>query len=130
MAQEKKGLSADGMKKGFRKAVLAGMGAAALAKERVADATRTMIAKGEKVEPDVKRAFKKLVERRRKTGQKVGVQMGTQVKRLVRSLPVVTRGDIAALAQRVDGLAKKIDGLNRKPKATKAEAASASGSQA
>ncbi len=102
-------LNVEGLKKELRRVVLAGLGAAVLAKEGVADAAKRWLSKGESVEPEIKKALKKLGDRRREAAEKTG----RGFKKAVGFLPVVTKNDFAELAQRIDALSEKVESLRR-----------------
>lgn len=102
-------LNVEGLKKEFRRVVLAGLGAAVLAKEGVADVAKRWLAKGEAVEPDLKKALKKIGDRRREVAEK----SGRGFKKAVGFLPVVTKNDFAELAKRIDALSEKVESLRR-----------------
>jgi polyhydroxyalkanoate synthesis regulator phasin len=70
MAQEETKVSLETLKRDLRKVVLAGVGATVLAKEGAAGLAQRWLAKGEGVEPEIRRALKKLVERRKAVAAK------------------------------------------------------------
>ena len=125
VAKKKKTTPVDSLKKELRRVVLAGVGAAVLAKEGAADVARKWLEKGEDVEPQIRRTLKRISDQRKKASKKAGKvagQVDGRVRSLLRKLPLVTKRDLADLAKRIDSLASKVDALSngkKKQKRTK-----------
>lgn len=103
-------VNVEGLKKELRRVVLAGVGAAVLAKEGAVDLAKKWVAKGEAIEPDLKKALKKVTEKRDTVGEKAGQGF----RKAVGYLPVVTKNDFAELVKRIDTLSEKVESLRRK----------------
>lgn len=117
MAQANRIAGLDSLKKELRKVVLAGVGAAVLAKEGATDVAKRWLARGEKVEPELRKALKRITERRKAVVKQVGKAAATvdgRLKRIVRYLPLVTKNDLSYLAKRIDALAAKVEALSPK----------------
>lgn len=109
-----------GLKKGLRRVALAGIGAAALAKERAQEFAKRCTAKGEQMEPQIKKAIRKIAERRKLVAKKVGAAAGKAeggMKRLWKQIPLVTKSDLADLGRRIDALAGRMETLTKTRKA-------------
>lgn len=103
-------LNFEGLKKELRRVVLAGVGAAILAKEGAAGLAKKWVAKGEEVEPELKKALSKLREKREQVAEKSGEGW----KKVTGYLPLVTKKDFADLVKRIDALSAKVEGLRSK----------------
>ena len=99
----------ESVKRELRRVVLAGVGAALLAKEGAADLAKRWVSKGEEVEPEIKKALKKIGEKRAQVGEKTGEGL----KKAWGYMPLVTKKDFADLAKRIDVLASKVDTLKK-----------------
>lgn len=119
MVKERARQGVETLKKELRKVVLAGVGAAVLAKEGATDVARKWLAKGESVEPELRKALKQAVARRRKVADaagKLGEKAQGGFKKMMAAIPMVTKTDVAGLARRIDALAEKVEALGRKRK--------------
>ena len=106
-------------KKGLRKVVLAGMGAAALARDGASETARKCVRKGEELEPGLKKILHRLAQQQKSVVQKVGKVTTAVDQRLqgwTKRIPVVTRRDFSELVQRIDVLTVKIDALASRKK--------------
>lgn len=103
-------INLEGLKKELRRVVLAGVGAAILAKEGAVGLAKRWVAKGEEVEPELKKALNKLGEKR----QQVTDKTGEGWKKVTGYLPLVTKKDFAELVKRIDALSAKVEGLRGK----------------
>lgn len=103
-------LNLEGLKKEIRRVVLAGVGAAVLAKEGAVDLAKKWVNKGEEIEPEIKKALKKLGEKRAQVSEKTG----DGFRKAMGYLPLVTKKDVADLAKRIDALATKVDSLKKR----------------
>ncbi len=113
------GLSAETLKRDLRRVVLAGVGAAVLAKEGAVDLAKKFLAKGEDVEPELRKALKRLSDRRREAAARADglrTKVDGRLRRFVEALPLATRRDLAQLSGRIDTLSAKVDSLSRKRK--------------
>lgn len=99
----------EGLKRELRRVVLAGVGAAVLAKDGAVDLAKKWVHRGEEVEPEIKKALKKLGEKRAQVSEKAG----HGVKKAWGYLPLVTKKDFVDLAKRIDALTAKVDSLKR-----------------
>ncbi|GEM_PF-962129 len=109
MEKVREKVSLENLKKELRRVVLAGVGAAVMAKEGAADLAKKWVSKGEEVEPELKKALKKLGEKRTQATDKAG----DGVKRVLGYMPLVTKKDFVDLAKRIDALAAKVDSLKK-----------------
>jgi len=103
-------LNVESLKRELRRVVLAGVGAAVLAKEGAVDLAKKWVAKGEAIEPDLRKAFKKVTEKRATVTDKAG----RGFRKAIGYLPVVTKNDLAELVKRIDSLSEKVESLRRK----------------
>jgi polyhydroxyalkanoate synthesis regulator phasin len=110
VVKEKAKEGLESLKKELRRVVLAGVGAAVLAKEGAAGLAKKWLAKGEEVEPELKKALEKLGKKRDEVREKAG----EGAKKVWGYLPVVTKKDFAELAKRIDALAVKVESLRKK----------------
>jgi len=114
MARTQKREEARNLRAGLRKVVLAVVGAAVMAKESAQDVARKCVARGQKVEPQIRKTLDRLVEQRRKAVDQAGKlaeKVDGRIRNLSRYLPVVTRHDLAELVRRLDSLSHKVDAL-------------------
>jgi polyhydroxyalkanoate synthesis regulator phasin len=109
MSKKTASLNLGPLKRDLRKVVLAGVGAALLAKEGTVELARKFMEKGEDVEPQIKKTLKSLSDHSKAAVKKTGGSLKT----LGESLPLVTRKDWAAHTDQIKTLALKIDALAR-----------------
>ena len=103
-------LSIEGLKKEIRRVVLAGVGAAVLAKEGAVGLATKWVNRGEEIEPEIKKALKKLGEKRAQVSEKTG----NGFRKAMGYLPLVTKKDVAELAKRIDAIGAKLDSLKKR----------------
>jgi len=119
MAKLTEKIDLEALKKELRRVVLTGVGAAVMAKEGAVDLAKKFLSKGEDVEPELKKAFKSLMERRRKVAEKAGglrTKAEGGLRALAKRLPIVTRQDFQELSGRIEALASKVDTLAKRRK--------------
>jgi poly(hydroxyalkanoate) granule-associated protein len=105
------------------KVVLAGVGAAAVAQEALADCLARFVERGEIVEQETRQIFRdrmarrrhqvrKLVERRTEALQDSEAELEAEVQGLLDRMNVPSKSDIDALSAKITELSKKVDELN------------------
>ena len=94
----------------FRKVMLAGIGAAALAQEEAKSFIHKLIEKGELAEKDGRVLMKDLREKRR---QKAEEHIDKHLTDLIERMKIPTKADIEALSERIAEISKKVDNLKK-----------------
>ena len=115
MARTRKAAKKTAVKDNLKKLVLAGVGAAVLAKEGVEDLAKTLVKTGEKAEPKLRKQIKMLTARRDEVARKAGRVAKTvngSLRRFGSRIPLVTKKDLLDLARRIETLSGKVDALS------------------
>ena len=101
----------------LKKVALTGLGAATVARETAAGAMKKFLAKGEAMEPTLRKGFKAMVAGRKKASQTAG-RWSTRAqggfRKVMEAIPVVTKSDVAGLMKRIDALTTKVEALSTK----------------
>lgn len=103
--------------KELRKFALTGLGAAMTAKENAKGMTKKWLAKGEAMEPQIKKTVKRLVDQRKtlsKKASRVAAQADSRLKGFVKYIPVITRKDFTSLSKQMEQLTTIVNGLAKK----------------
>jgi polyhydroxyalkanoate synthesis regulator phasin len=100
---------ATGLRARARKAALAAIGAASLARETLAETFRKCVERGEKVEPELRRRFQALTKRTAQAKDRVAHRVNGAVREWRARLPFATRGDLEALERRIEQVARRIE---------------------
>lgn len=100
-----------------RKVLLASIGAVALAQEEVEDFVEKLVERGEIAEKDGRKLIKEVMERRKKTAEKVTEKaeegLDRRVEDLLTRMNVPTKADMDALSAKITALTKKVDELKK-----------------
>ncbi|MBI2933908.1 MAG: phasin family protein [Planctomycetes bacterium] len=110
-------ISVENLRRDLRKMVLTGVGAAFMATEGAADMAKKWLARGEKAEPEIRKAVKKLADRSKTLTEKTDTlraKVNGQVNKLVDALPIVSRKDVKELSRRIESLTTQVEALAKK----------------
>ena len=103
---------------GIRRAMLASVGAFAVAQDEAEKFVNKLIEKGEIAEKDGRSLLKDLSENRKKrakeSSQRVSDEMEKRMESLLTRMNIPTKSDIEQLSKKVAELTKKIDALKEK----------------
>lgn len=94
-----------------RKVLLAGIGVVSLAQEEVEDLVNKLIERGEIAEKDGRKLVDEVIDKRKKTADKMKGKFDKRLDDLLERLNVPTRADIDALNAKITELSAKIDQL-------------------
>lgn len=95
----------------LRKVLLAGIGVVSLAQEEVEDLVNKLIDRGEIAEKDGRKLVDEVLDKRKKTAEKMKSKFDKRLDDLLERLNVPTRADIDALNAKITELTAKIDRL-------------------
>jgi poly(hydroxyalkanoate) granule-associated protein len=96
-----------------RKVLLAGIGAVALAQDEIEDFVNKLVDRGQIAEQDGRKLLKDVMERRRKSAEKVDEGMDKRVEDLLSRMNVPSKADVEALSAKITALTKKVDELKK-----------------
>jgi poly(hydroxyalkanoate) granule-associated protein len=97
----------------FRKALLATIGAAAIAQEEVEALINRLVERGELAEQEGKKLAQEMMEKRKTKTVKVEAEISKNLEGVLERMNIPTKADVDALSQKISGLSKKIDELKK-----------------
>jgi poly(hydroxyalkanoate) granule-associated protein len=97
----------------LRKALLATIGAAAIAQEEVEALINRLVERGEIAEQEGKKLAQEMMEKRKIKTAKVETEISKNLEGVLERMNIPTKADVDALSQKISGLSKKIDELKK-----------------
>lgn len=99
-----------------RKVLLASIGAVALAQDEMEDFINKLVERGEIAEKDGKKLFHELMEKRKKSTEKVEDEIASRVEEALDRMNIASKSDLETLSKKITTLTKIIDDI-KKPEA-------------
>jgi poly(hydroxyalkanoate) granule-associated protein len=96
-----------------RRALLASVGAVAMAQEEAEAFIHKLIERGEMAEQDGKKLIKDLGDKRKKKTEETEGELEKRVENLLGKMNVPTKDDIEALSEKIVTLTKKVEELKK-----------------
>lgn len=96
-----------------RKALMASVGAVAMAQEEAEAFIQKLIERGEMAEKDGKKLIQDLSEKRKKKTEATEDELEKRVKKLLEHMNVPTKADIENLSEKIVTLTEKVDELKK-----------------
>jgi polyhydroxyalkanoate synthesis regulator phasin len=97
----------------LRKALLAGIGAVAIAQEEIDDLVEKLVERGEIAEKDGKKLIHEITEKRKRQTKKTEDQVSKRIEDVLDRMSVPKKADIDALGEKINELSAKVDGLKK-----------------
>lgn len=95
----------------FRRVLLAGIGAVALAQDEIEEFVEKLIERGEIAEKEGKSLVREVMERRKKDAEKAEDEFNKRMEEVLERMKVPTKSDIEEIGEKLDELSDKVDGL-------------------
>lgn len=101
--------------------VLAGLGAAAMARDESTSLFSKLVDRGTLVERDAEKRLESLRQRARKSDVKAEIRVENRIQGLLSQMNIPTKNDVMALEAKLNTLSAKLDGLLEKEAPTPAK---------
>jgi poly(hydroxyalkanoate) granule-associated protein len=105
----------------LRKALLASIGAAAIAQEEIEALINRLVERGEIAEQEGKKLAQEMMEKRKVKTDKVESEISKNLEGVLERMNIPTKADVDSLSQKITGLSKKIDELKKSEELKKPE---------
>jgi poly(hydroxyalkanoate) granule-associated protein len=96
-----------------RKALLAGIGAVALAQDEAESLVNKLVERGQIAEKDGRKLIGELMEKRKKSTKMAEQELDKRLEELLGRMNVPTKADLDALSAKITTLTKKVDELKK-----------------
>ncbi|MCK4505811.1 MAG: phasin family protein [Candidatus Aegiribacteria sp.] len=91
----------------IRKALLTGMGLAVLTAEKAEEFAKELVQKGQLTQEEGKKLAKELISKADQSSKEYEERIKQQVHKIISSMNIATKDDIADLSKKIDELKKK-----------------------
>jgi poly(hydroxyalkanoate) granule-associated protein len=108
-ASEPKDNDQPSISEAFQRMLLATIGAAAIAKDKVETLLDRLVERGEIVEKDGKKLRREMMEKRKARANKVEQRFRKHIENMHEQMNIASRDDVEALSQKITALSEKID---------------------